>query len=197
MAAEFIYNELPNLLTTYKVFGAEKLKSYKIVTRQPRLDLNMSHGIDFLEGDVSLDFGTEKLSLFDVLNQYNKNRYVLLADGSHALLNEAYIQKLQRLFKKKKEKVQISFFDLPLVEEMIDEKLAEKVFKQSRAFFNGINQLGENKDKLPKMKATLRPYQEQGVKWLRYLQQNKFGGCLADDMGLGKTLQTITLLACF
>lgn len=197
LAAEFIYNELPNLLTSYKVFGAEKLKSYKLVTRQPILDLSLSYGIDFLEGDVKLDFGTEKLSLFDVLNQYNKNRYVLLADGSHALLNEAYIQKLQRLFKKKKDKTQISFFDLPLVEELIDEKMAEKQFKQSRAFFKGINELANKKEKLPKIKATLRPYQEQGVKWLRYLQQNKFGGCLADDMGLGKTLQTITLLACF
>jgi non-specific serine/threonine protein kinase len=45
-----------------------------------------------------------------------------------------------------------------------------------------------------KIKATLRPYQLEGVKWLVNLQQNKFGGCLADDMGLGKTLQTITAL---
>jgi SNF2 family DNA or RNA helicase len=43
--------------------------------------------------------------------------------------------------------------------------------------------------------ATLRPYQQQGFKWLQYLHENKLGGCLADDMGLGKTLQAITLLA--
>ena len=44
------------------------------------------------------------------------------------------------------------------------------------------------------LNVTLRPYQENGFRWLAYLQQNGFGGCLADDMGLGKTLQTITLL---
>jgi superfamily II DNA or RNA helicase len=39
--------------------------------------------------------------------------------------------------------------------------------------------------------ATLRPYQEEGVRWLQRLRQSEFGGVLADDMGLGKTLQTI------
>ncbi|MBW1294384.1 DEAD/DEAH box helicase [Aquimarina litoralis] len=46
----------------------------------------------------------------------------------------------------------------------------------------------------PKLKATLRPYQEEGVKWLVKHQQNELGACLADDMGLGKTLQTIAAL---
>lgn len=46
----------------------------------------------------------------------------------------------------------------------------------------------------PKIKATLRPYQQEGFSWLVHLAANGFGGCLADDMGLGKTLQTISLL---
>ncbi|MFD2564199.1 DEAD/DEAH box helicase [Aquimarina rubra] len=45
-----------------------------------------------------------------------------------------------------------------------------------------------------KLKATLRPYQEEGVKWLVKHNQNQLGACLADDMGLGKTLQTIATL---
>jgi superfamily II DNA or RNA helicase len=40
-------------------------------------------------------------------------------------------------------------------------------------------------------KASLRPYQQQGVNWLQHLRQNGLGGLLADDMGLGKTAQTI------
>jgi hypothetical protein len=44
------------------------------------------------------------------------------------------------------------------------------------------------------LKATLRPYQLHGVKWLIGHYQHGFGACLADDMGLGKTLQTIALL---
>ncbi|MEQ1744573.1 MAG: SNF2-related protein [Saprospiraceae bacterium] len=44
------------------------------------------------------------------------------------------------------------------------------------------------------LKATLRPYQLFGVKWLIGHYQHGFGACLADDMGLGKTLQTIAAL---
>ncbi|GAA3513647.1 hypothetical protein GCM10022393_29320 [Aquimarina addita] len=44
------------------------------------------------------------------------------------------------------------------------------------------------------LKAILRPYQEEGVKWLVKHYQNQLGACLADDMGLGKTLQTIAAL---
>jgi SNF2 family DNA or RNA helicase len=44
------------------------------------------------------------------------------------------------------------------------------------------------------VKATLRPYQVEGVKWLLEHYNNGLGACLADDMGLGKTLQTLTTL---
>jgi len=44
------------------------------------------------------------------------------------------------------------------------------------------------------LRATLRPYQLTGVKWLVGHYREGFGACLADDMGLGKTLQTIALL---
>jgi superfamily II DNA or RNA helicase len=40
----------------------------------------------------------------------------------------------------------------------------------------------------------LRPYQKQGVAWLHFLRENRFGGILADEMGLGKTLQTLAFL---
>jgi len=43
------------------------------------------------------------------------------------------------------------------------------------------------------VRATLRPYQRDGVRWLRMLGELGLGACLADDMGLGKTLQVLTL----
>lgn len=195
VANGFIYNELSTLLLSWKLFGAEKLKTYKINTSQPRLDVSLSSGIDFLEGNATLDFDGEKISLWEALMQYKQKRYVELSDGSHALMNESYVQKLQRLFKKKKDKIEISFFDLPLVEELIDQRDASAVFKKSKAIFEGFNDLKNNSKKLPKVNAKLRPYQEFGYQWLSYLQQQKLGGCLADDMGLGKTIQTITLLS--
>ncbi len=46
----------------------------------------------------------------------------------------------------------------------------------------------------PALDGILRPYQKEGVNWLRFLEVNTFGGILADEMGLGKTLQTLTWL---
>jgi hypothetical protein len=37
----------------------------------------------------------------------------------------------------------------------------------------------------------LRPYQKEGVSWLRFLEDGCFGGILADEMGLGKTVQAL------
>jgi SNF2 family DNA or RNA helicase len=42
------------------------------------------------------------------------------------------------------------------------------------------------------LKATLRPYQMEGLAFLQHLRAHGAGAILADDMGLGKTLQTIT-----
>jgi superfamily II DNA or RNA helicase len=44
------------------------------------------------------------------------------------------------------------------------------------------------------LSATLRPYQQQGIRWLAFLRDAGLGGILADDMGLGKTLQTLCVL---
>jgi superfamily II DNA or RNA helicase len=46
----------------------------------------------------------------------------------------------------------------------------------------------------PALAATLRPYQQAGVRWLYLLQRLGLGACLADDMGLGKTIQVLSLL---
>jgi len=44
------------------------------------------------------------------------------------------------------------------------------------------------------LKATLRPYQQAGVRWMYLLTRLGLGACLADDMGLGKTIQVLSLL---
>lgn len=42
--------------------------------------------------------------------------------------------------------------------------------------------------------AELRPYQEEGFRWMAKLHAWGAGACLADDMGLGKTLQAIAMM---
>jgi non-specific serine/threonine protein kinase len=53
----------------------------------------------------------------------------------------------------------------------------------------------QTKDRAPPgLRAELRPYQQAGVHWLRFMTRLGLGACLADDMGLGKTIQVIGLL---
>ena len=44
------------------------------------------------------------------------------------------------------------------------------------------------------LRAELRPYQRDGLRWLQRLRALGFGGILADSMGLGKTVQTLAHL---
>jgi SNF2 family DNA or RNA helicase len=197
LAKEFISKELLNLVSKYKFIGTEKLKTYKIRTVQPKLIAKLSHSIDFLEGDAHLEIEGEKFSILDIISKYKKDSYVVLSDGTNALINKKYIEKLERLFKNTKtsKDVKVSFFDLPIIEELIGEKISGDGMTHGRQIFEGLNEI-ENLDIPDAMvDATLRNYQEYGYKWLYYITENKLGGCLADDMGLGKTIQTISILA--
>lgn len=61
---------------------------------------------------------------------------------------------------------------------------------------NLLNLKQVQKTDLPKkFKGNLRDYQKQGLYWIGFLYQHRFGACLADDMGLGKTIQAIAFMA--
>ncbi|WP_049622934.1 SNF2-related protein, partial [Frateuria defendens] len=61
-----------------------------------------------------------------------------------------------------------------------------------RAQLERLRQAGAQRAKLPRgFKATLRPYQRDGLAWLDFLGAAGLGGILADDMGLGKTVQVL------
>lgn len=197
LAKKLIREELGHLISKYVIMGAEKLQSYKVISKRPALSLNLSSGIDFLRGDATLNFGDQSLSLLEALAQYDRKNYISLKDGTTAVVDREYMGKLARLFKKEKKKVAVSFFDLPLVEELIEERKAEseKSFQHSREIFMGFGRIRSTKPRLPILSAEMRDYQKQGFKWAKYLQKHGFGGCLADDMGLGKTLQAIALMA--
>lgn len=47
----------------------------------------------------------------------------------------------------------------------------------------------------PEIERILRPYQKEGINWMRSLEQSGFCGVLADEMGLGKTLQTLVWIS--
>ena len=195
LAREFVTQELLQLAGKYKVVGTDNLKKYSVKAVKPKVVGNFKHGIDFLEGDVHLEIEGEKFSIVDVLNSFKKDSYIVLSDGTNALINRKYMEKLERVFKDNgKSNVKISFFDLPIIDDLIEDKVLANEIKKTKSFYRGINQIENYSAPMPYINATLREYQEYGYKWLRYLMDNSLGGCLADDMGLGKTLQAITLI---
>lgn len=50
---------------------------------------------------------------------------------------------------------------------------------------------------LGSLEGVLRPYQKQGVAWLRFLRESGFCGVLADEMGLGKRCKCSPTLRSF
>ena len=196
LAKEFVKKELLQLTGKYSIIGTDRLRKYNIKAVRPKLSGKFSYNLDYFEGEVEVEIEGEKFSIQQLLNNYKKDEYIILSDGTNALINREYIEKLQRVFKEEDgNKIKVSFFDMPIVQDMIDEKAFENDFMGSKDFFEGINELPKEEVEYPKLNATLRDYQKYGYKWLKYLTDNNLGACLADDMGLGKTLQAIALLS--
>ena len=196
LAKEFVKKELLQLTGKYSIIGTDRLRKYNIKAVRPKLSGKFSYILDYFEGEVEVEIEGEKFSIQQLLNNYKKDEYIVLSDGTNALISREYIEKLQRVFKEEDgNKIKVSFFDMPIVQDMIDEKAFENDFLGNKDFFEGINELPKEEVEYPKLNATLRDYQKYGYKWLKYLTDNNLGACLADDMGLGKTLQAIALLS--
>lgn len=195
-AGPFLMGALPALIREFALVGAENLKGYKVKPVKPSINVKIGSGIDFLEGEATVSLGDEQFTLGQFLQQFKKNKYILLNDGNRAIIDEAYMHRLERIFDKgkKKDTFKVSFFDLPEIEDLIGERMQGEAFEHHRRIYEGFNKLASQKMSFAKVNATLRPYQEEGVKWINYLYENNLGGCLADDMGLGKTIQTISML---
>lgn len=195
-AKVFLESTLPALLAKYRCFGADNLTRFRIRTSHPRLRMErIGSGIDFLSADVSLEIDDQSISLEEALRHFRKQVYIPLNDGSRAMINPDYLRKLERIVSRRQgEQARISFFDLPVLDEIIDENERERLaelggMKKIREALNSTERFS-----VPKLKAGLRPYQKTGYEWLCRLHNAGLGACLADDMGLGKTLQALAVL---
>lgn len=198
VAGPFLLRSLPYLLSHYIIIGADKLKEYKVSPVRPHLNMRFHSGIDFLEGDATVSLGDDEISLGKLFEQYRRDRFVTLSNGTRAVLDDGYMKKLERLFGDKRDagkNVRVNYLDLPDIEEMLEVPLDPALFKRERKVYEGFNDLAGQTLEVPGLNATLRSYQKEGVKWIKYLHDNNLGGCLADDMGLGKTIQTIAMLS--
>lgn len=198
VAGQFLLRSLPRLVNDYTLLGTDKLKEYKISPVRPRLSMKLTSGIDFLEGEATVRLGNEQLSLGKLFEQYRRDRFVTLSDGTRAVLDDTYMKRLERIFGDKRDSgknVRVSYLDLPDIDELLETPVDPTLFQKERKVYEGFNELPSRSLDIPSLNATLRPYQKEGIKWMKYLHDNNLGGCLADDMGLGKTVQTIGVLS--
>ncbi|KAL3982802.1 SNF2 N-terminal domain family protein [Acanthocheilonema viteae] len=83
---------------------------------------------------------------------------------------------------------------------VLENDVADEIFGD-----NTLDLLLGDPTQLPELRLTdikglnsstcLRQYQQEGIRWMSFLEEYGLSGILADDMGLGKTLQTLCLLA--
>lgn len=184
------------------VFGAKDLKSFKYNLNKPTISMGVKSGTDWFDLTIEINYGNQNVSLKDIKKALlKKSNYVLLSDGTLGVLPKEWLTKFSKYFKAgevKNKDIKISNYQFNIIDELYEDIknapdfLLELQRKQHRLL--NLKQLTDIA--IPKqLKATLRPYQKEGLNWLVFLDENKLGGCLADDMGLGKTIQVIAFLA--
>lgn len=121
-------------------------------------------------------------------NIREENRFYALPNGEFFIIPLEWMEKYKALMqfaRREGQALRLNKSQFTLVDEL---GIAHKTDEEDDAT--------DLSDYVPdsKLKADLRPYQLEGVRWLIKLYRNGLGACLADDMGLGKTLQTISVL---
>jgi len=192
----FITTDLSPLNNFCNVLLSETLKRKKVV-KMPKIRINANYDLDWLNIEVeSSQFSKKELAA--ILSQYNlKKKFYrynddfILLDDSLLMLNDLYKNlnldndlKTERVpFYEAFKLLSYDNFDISYNQHLID-------------VFNCINNYSNYDIKInSSIEKKMRPYQIEGVKWLRSLYDNHLGGILADDMGLGKTLQIIAFIS--
>lgn len=164
------------------------------------LELQVSSGIDWFDVLGEASFGGTAAGWPELLGAVRRGeRLVPLADGSVGLLPDEWMERLTLMAATgtvtkgnlRYKKVQAGLLDALVAatpRTKVDDLFARLRTEMQR--FDGITP----REAPPGFAGTLRPYQQEGLGWLNFLQQLGFGGCLADDMGLGKTVQALALL---
>lgn len=185
----------------WDLYVPEHLVGTKVRSKPVTMNARVSSGVDWLAVKVVYEsggVGVDRDELARCLREGKK--YVRLADDTYA---EIDTEKVQAMLDREVELIASSGKNgkLPLsqagrVQELLQHAQEVNVAAGAKALFEKLANIDEIKAfKKPRgLKATLRPYQEQGLSWLRFIHEIGSGGVLADDMGLGKTVQTIALL---
>ena len=153
-----------------------------------------------VKGTFKLDDG-RVLSVVELLEAMRARRgnYVQLSDGDYLTLTKTMARELDALAavgRRKGDGVEVTRAAIPMLDGVFGRERDSLALPEAMA--KSAEEIRAAFAKRPKVPSTLaaelRPYQEDGFRWLSRLAACGLGACLADDMGLGKTLQVIALL---
>jgi superfamily II DNA or RNA helicase len=194
-AARFIGERILDLADRFVLLETQVLASYKVKIGKPKLRFSAKTGIDYLGGKADIEFANKRFSFAAFMEEYKKNACVTLYDGEKGIPDKKTMDRLERLIAQLKgEAVAISRFDLAFLTNDETATAEGAAWDEAKQFFTNYHLIADLKPDLSIANGKLRPYQEDGVRWLTYLGQYNMGACLADEMGLGKTVQIIALL---
>lgn len=164
----------------------------------------ISVGISLAGNLINLSLSSEDLSPAEVaavLSSYRRRKhYHRLKSGAFLNLEEYDLAQLDHLvddFGFSPKQLAAGDVELPAyhafyLDEQFEDAERNLPFMQYLESFRAIE---DEPCTVPEqLKATLRPYQEEGLRWMSALADRNLGGVLADEMGLGKSVQLIALL---
>jgi SNF2 family DNA or RNA helicase len=162
-----------------------KLESKEIITENYSVSASKEETKeDWFDIRIIISIGKYTINFSDIIpNIKSKERLFMLPDGNYFLIPLEWLSKYSSLAKLAKTENgnlllrKSNFTALDTIPEIKND-----VIQQAKYIASDL------------LKATLRPYQIDGVKWLLGHFNSNLGACLADDMGLGKTLQTLAVL---
>lgn len=195
MAGIMFTSELKSILDEFSIYGSKVLSKYKIKKSSINLELNITSAIDYLQGSAILNISGEKIPYSHAMSLFNKKGYIPLKDGTRGIVNKKYIEKIKKVIREGKEGIEVSFFDMPYIENILEAKVTGNHFIKKLALYKRNSEdLINTELRLEQFHGELRDYQSSGVRWMLNLHEIGISGCLSDDMGLGKTVQTIAFL---
>lgn len=162
-----------------------------------KINLEIKESIDWFDIFGHVQFGLYEIPILEIRKYIlrGKNEFKL-PDGSIAVIPDSWFEHYKDFFNfvEQHDGVErLPKYHFALVEQLNEHQGTGLSMSSHLQKLRDFKEIGTY-DLSPNFQGQLRPYQQAGYDWLRFLSEFRFGGCLADDMGLGKTVQTLAML---
>ena len=200
-ALRFWSEGIGSLPESWDLYVPEELVGVQLRSKPVQMQARVSSGVDWLNVQITWESDGVTIDRKEIEQCLREGRkFVRLSDDSYAPLDadrvEMLVAREVELLASAGKNGKLPLSQAGRVQELLNQLPDAKITAQTKQLFKKLSSIDEIKQiKKPRaLKATLRPYQEQGLSWLKFVHDLSTGGILADDMGLGKTIETIALL---